>query len=197
MDYIWLLNPSEPRRPVIDWTDMVFSEIAQELMQRGFAGPQQAWELFSGLTGMRSSVDVVGFKTALRELGFGSGARLATLTTAEIALLVSSCDVDGDGFIDSNEWCDRFSRALDRLQGDDVLCDAPTEASDLQVVESRLTPECLEAGRWPAANEWSLSDHGVLTSSFRLREARREGAWRDEEGAPERRDASEPDNPPR
>eukprot|EP00966_Prymnesium_polylepis_P084648 1959761-Prymnesium_polylepis.1 len=57
---------------------------------------------------------------AVRQLGFGSGARLATLTPVEISLLVSSCDVDGDGTIDSNEWCDRFSRALVRLQGGDL-----------------------------------------------------------------------------
>jgi len=107
---------------------------------------------------------------AVRQLGFGSGARLATLTPVEISLLVSSCDVDGDGTIDSNEWCDRFSRALVRLQGGDLVCDQETRATDLQVSGSWLTPSCLEAGRWPDADEWSLSDHGIVTSTFRLRD---------------------------
>lgn len=151
---------------------MVFCEIAQELTSRGFAGPQQAWNLFTSLAGVRGEVDTEGFTAALKQLGFGAGSRFATLTSVEVRLLISSCDINGDGFIDSNEWCDRFSRALSRLQGEELVCDQPTAASDLQVIESCLTPACLASGRWPSGDEWSLSDHGVLLSKFRLAHAR-------------------------
>ena len=36
VDYIWVLNPSLPRLPVPEWTDFVFSEMAQQLTRQGF-----------------------------------------------------------------------------------------------------------------------------------------------------------------
>ena len=42
VDYIWMLNPSHPRAPVPDWTDFVFSEMAQQLARCGFSRPADA-----------------------------------------------------------------------------------------------------------------------------------------------------------
>ena len=47
-----------------------------------------------------------------------------------------------------------------------LLTDVPDEESDLHVEQSGLTPECLESGRWPNPDEWTLSDHGIVTSRF-------------------------------
>ena len=40
------------------------------------------------------------------------------------------------------------------------------EDGDLRVADATLTPSCLEAGVWPTADEWGLSDHGVVSSRF-------------------------------
>ena len=37
----------------------------------------------------------------------------------------------------------------------------------LELVWSGLLPAELEEGRWPADDEWGLSDHGVVTCVFR------------------------------
>jgi hypothetical protein len=41
---------------------------------------------------------------ALFDLGFGTGSGRPTLTAMEVDMLANSCDVDGNGFIDSVEW---------------------------------------------------------------------------------------------
>ena len=84
-------------------------------------------------------------------------------------MLITSCDRDGDNCIDGQEWCDRFGSAVRRLTGERLLMDVTDDAGDLQVDHSRLTPQCLEGGVWPSADEWGLSDHGIVTSRFVLR----------------------------
>ena len=125
---------------------------------------------------MRGGVDEGGFAAALRALGFGAGddRSRATLTPAEIAMLVASCDADGDGCVDSVEWRERFAAALLRLSDDEAesVRDRPSGEADLDVVAARLTPRCLEDGAWPEREAWGLSDHGVLTSTFVPRAAR-------------------------
>lgn len=73
--------------------------------------------------------------------------------------------------VDGKEWCDRFGAAIQRLSGEGLLMDAADESADLSVHHSQLTPRCLEAGRWPGADEWTVSDHGVVTSRFVLKHA--------------------------
>ena len=113
-------------------------------------------------------LDVAGFRRALRRLDFKRGDALGTLTEAEVAMLVSSCDGDGDGCVDGREWCDRFASALRRLSGEGLITDVEEDSADLHVEHSSLWPRCLEEGSWPSVDEWGLSDHGVLTSRFAL-----------------------------
>jgi len=209
VDYIWLLNPSRPRPPVPDWTDLVFSEMAAQLARRGFERPADAWDMFVGLSqplpppqppqqpeegttgegraaesgstgtatggggggggGARTTVEVdcEGFRRALNALDAESGDALSTLTDAEVASCVSSCDSNGDGAVDAREWCARFGAALVRLRGEQLVTDVDDGESDMEVASAALSPSCLEVGRWPSRAEWDLSDHGVLTSTFK------------------------------
>ena len=235
VDYIWVLNPSLPRLPVPEWTDFVFSEMAQQLTRQGFSRPADAWLYFHRLASSSSSaaraaspleveqgntlldaaadvaaqvpLDAAGFRRALRKLDLERGDALGTLTEAEVQMLISSCDLDGDNCVDGQEWCDRFGAALQRLSGEGespavtpcasthtrarlalasrlfpprrlpsdtprarahagLLTDAPDGSTDLHVEHSQLTPPCLEEGVWPAAEDWGLSDHGIVTSRF-------------------------------
>ena len=84
----------------------------------------------------------------------------------QVSMLISTCDLDGDGHVDRSEWCARFGAALKRLSRESMLTDVADDADDLHVSESQLTPACLEEGVWPSADEWSLSDHGVVSSRF-------------------------------
>uniref|UniRef100_A0A7S4BXS9 Calmodulin n=2 Tax=Chrysotila carterae TaxID=13221 RepID=A0A7S4BXS9_CHRCT len=148
---------------------MVFSEIAAELLKKGFTNPADAWDLFERFTGVRGSVDSGVLMAALRELGFGTGSTMATLTQKEVDYLVSSCDVDGSGDIDSCEWDVRFRRALERLNSVDCFQDVPYSDDDLVVRSATLYPSCLEIGRWPDDEEWDLSDHGIVTTVLERR----------------------------
>lgn len=173
VDYILLQNPSERRVAVADWTDHVFSEIAKELLSKGFTSPAQAWDSFIGMTGVtmreasRDAINTRGFRNALDQLGFGSGSGLATLTEAEISLLISSTDAN-DGFLGRREWCARFQRALERLGTTQLVQDSTSALCDLDVSAASLWPSCLEEGRWPSIEEWPLSDHGLLSATFEL-----------------------------
>ena len=149
VDYIWMLSPSVPRAPVPEWTDFVFSEMAQQLARQGFTKPETAWLYFHRLANTTSSaidavhdaetsyaggeeehallldtaaevaarvpLDAAGFRRALRKLDLERGDALGTLTEAEVQLLITSCDRDGDNCVDGQEWCDRFGAALRRL----------------------------------------------------------------------------------
>ena len=177
VDYIWMLNPSQSRLPVPEWTDcapllaratpatlppplphtppdtavllsrcpvplplsraplpVVFSEMAQQLARQGFSRPADAWLYFHRLANSSSSksanhgpteasnatrdsdadvsratlldaaadvafqvpLDAAGFRRALRQLDLERGDALGTLTEAEVQMLISSCDRDGD-----------------------------------------------------------------------------------------------------
>ena len=196
VDYIWMLSPSVPRAPVPEWTDFVFSEMAQQLARQGFTKPETAWLYFHRLANTTSSaidavhdaetsyaggeeehallldtaaevaarvpLDAAGFRRALRKLDLERGDALGTLTEAEVQLLITSCDRDGDNCVDGQEWCDRFGAALRRLSGEGLITDAPgCEAFDLDVTESRLVPQCLEEGRWPEASCSSTSPAAI------------------------------------
>ena len=175
VDYIMVQSPSVPRRPAADWTDFVIQEIAQALLELGLSDPEAAWQRFSrmardkvwdvqGVVEDDDSVDGEGFKRALRQLGFGA----APLTQREIDAVVASCDNDGNGSIDAAEWRVRFAAAVERLQTDSgpLIQDQKDSRADLECVDSRLLPRCLESGEWPTEDEWGLSDHGVVTSTF-------------------------------
>ena len=47
-----------------------------------------------------------------------------------------------------------------------LIQDQKDSRADLECVDSHLMPECLERGKWPAEEDWGLSDHGVVTSTF-------------------------------
>ena len=66
----------------------------------------------------RVPLDAAGFRRALRKLDLERGDALGTLTEAEVQMLISSCDRDGDSCVDGQEWCDRFGAALQRLSGE-------------------------------------------------------------------------------
>ena len=44
--------------------------------------------------------------------------------------------------------------------------DQQDSRADLVVKSSQLLPSCLERGEWPLDDDWGLSDHGVVTSTF-------------------------------
>jgi len=172
-----LHHGAEPVRtapPPPDYTDFVIQEIAQALLDDGYEDPIAAWQRFSrmardkvwdvqGIVEDDDSVDSEGFKRALRQLGFGA----APLTQREVDAVVASCDVDGNGSIDAAEWRVRFAAAVERLQGTvPLIQDQKDSRADLECVDSHLMPDCLERGRWPTEEEWGLSDHGVVTSTF-------------------------------
>jgi hypothetical protein len=102
--------------------------------------------------------------------------------SSENADLVSYIDAT-DGLWDMStyhgtslvEWRERFAAALLRLSDDEAesVRDRPSGEADLDVAAARLTPRCLEDGAWPEREAWGLSDHGVLTSTFVPRAARR------------------------
>lgn len=191
VDYIMVQSPSTRRLPVADWTDFVMAEIAQALTDRGHGEAGEAWRMFTELAcsaepeaawagggsegeggsegGLQDReadgclIDCEGFNRALQQLGFGA----APLTIREVDVLVSSCDADGNGVIDATEWRDRFAAALQRLQTDELVQDQ-RDGPELSTRSSVIFPACLEQGRWPAEDQWGLSDHGVVTSTFVL-----------------------------
>ena len=161
VDYIMVQSPSVPRRPAPDYTDFVIQEIAQALLDDGFDDPVAAWQRFSrmardkvwdvqGVVEDDDSVDSEGFKRALRQLGFGA----APLTQREVDAVVASCDVDGDGSIDAEEWRVRFAAAVRTLETDSgpLIQDQQDSRADLECVDSHLLPRCLEKGKWSCAH---------------------------------------------
>ena len=193
VDYIWVLNPSRRRLQVPDWTDFVFSEMAQQLSRVGFSAASDAWTYFYSLADHTPTeaaqiaylqaesesvaaaaasnvpLDAARFRRALGKLDFERGDALGTLTEAEVMMVIDSCDIDGDGCVDGSEWRERFASALRRLKDEALVADAADAAADLEVEDAAFTPRCLEKGAWPDASEWDLSDHGVLTSRFARR----------------------------
>ena len=85
-------------------------------------------------------------------------SRTATVTALPVPSAHSRCCMR----------CDRFAAAQRRLHGGRLIIDQPDRATDIAVVDSQLIPSCLEHGRWLRTDEWTLSDHGLVLSSFRL-----------------------------
>ena len=110
VDHVFYCNPSEQTfenlPPVPDWTDLVFREVFQKIVERyGVDKMRDAFGDFG--TTDQAFIDRALFKNALTKLGF-TGEGQPALTSEEIEVLADSADVDGNGKIDFKEFVDRF-----------------------------------------------------------------------------------------
>lgn len=110
VDHIFYSNPSKQTSdnlpPVPDWTNLVFREVFQTIVDR--YGTDSLRSAFSDFDQSGSAyIDRELFKQALINLGF-MGEGKPSLTPEEIEVLVDSADYDGNGKIDYVEFVDRF-----------------------------------------------------------------------------------------
>ena len=138
-----MLNPSRPRRPTPDWTDFVFSEMAQQLSRRGFSRPADAWLYFRRLadhTPASAAAVASSAAAAVEALAVG---RTSTTLIAEAEALdeAAKAPLDAAG----------FRRALGKLDFEcgDAL-GTLTEAEVLMLIEScdRDGDGCVDGLEW-------------------------------------------------
>eukprot|EP01036_Dinobryon_divergens_P031598 gene31598-41028_t len=117
VDHVFYLNPSEQVAeklpPLPDWTNLVFQEVMQSLVEK-FGGATSMRDIFA--TFDRDSTETItlaDFEDALKKLGF-EGEGSPALTREELDVLMQSADVDKNGMIDYQEFCDRFWIAANR-----------------------------------------------------------------------------------
>jgi len=111
VDHVFYLNPSEQVEeklpPLPDWTNLVFREVMQRLVEK-FGGTASMRDIFAAFD--RDHTEYITpdeFEEALRQLGF-DGEGTPALTKEELDVLMQSADMDKNGMIDYQEFCDRF-----------------------------------------------------------------------------------------
>jgi len=117
VDHVFFLNPSDQTEerlpPVPDWTDLVFRELMQQIVEKGYGGNSMQ-DVFAAFDEDASkTITREEFAATLSKLGFQREGEPA-LTKEEIDILVDSADTNGDGTIDFKEFCNRFQAAESR-----------------------------------------------------------------------------------
>ncbi|CAL9213393.1 unnamed protein product [Arabidopsis halleri] len=168
VDFIWLCNPSDSRKPLrTSWVEAVFSIIKYQLHKASIA--EDDVFAFLGANNHSDSLTYSDFCLALQKVNLtGIPHGLSFEETKELWV---RADLDGNGVFDYEElkkiWnmtmvnqpgnCKESVMESDKDEGDD-------EAIGLKVNKAVLYPQEAEKGLWP--ENYNLSDHACLTVQF-------------------------------
>uniref|UniRef100_A0A7N0TCG6 EF-hand domain-containing protein n=1 Tax=Kalanchoe fedtschenkoi TaxID=63787 RepID=A0A7N0TCG6_KALFE len=169
VDFIWLLNPNRYRKLLkTSWSEAVFG-LFKFILRRALQTEEAAFAFLKA----RDEYDHITFS------GFCEGLRQLNITGHENGLgdeevrdLWDRADVDGDGFMDENEFQQRIWNASSPEQGWEDENDIEEDGGDGEreqtvgfcVKNAVLFPAEAEKGMWP--ENYSLSDHARLTVVF-------------------------------
>tara|TARA_A100001015_G_scaffold320234_1_gene445884 strand:+ start:1497 stop:3149 length:1653 start_codon:yes stop_codon:yes gene_type:complete len=112
VDHVMYLNPSDQKEellgPLPDWTNLVYREMYEEIVQRYPTSVDAIREAFKSVDqDKNNALSIDEFRELLSSLGFTGEGRPA-LTPEEVDLLIASADENGDGMVDFKEFLDRF-----------------------------------------------------------------------------------------
>ncbi|XP_019059580.1 PREDICTED: uncharacterized calcium-binding protein At1g02270 isoform X3 [Tarenaya hassleriana] len=166
VDFIWLRNPSKPRKPLkTSWAEAVFGIIKYQLQKASITEDNA----FASLRGSNSDpVTYPDFCEVLQKVNItGLPYGLSFEDTKELWL---GADLDGNGLLD----CEELKRIWDMTLAVDQteFCQESLEEESTESVEAIgfevkkavLFPLEAERGMWP--ENYTLSDHARLTVEF-------------------------------
>ncbi|KAE9605781.1 putative endonuclease/exonuclease/phosphatase, EF-hand domain pair [Lupinus albus] len=169
VDFIWLCNPNQARKPLkTSWAEAVFSMLKYQLRKASLSEDNA----FAFLKGDHcvDSVTYFSFSEALRkvklfDVPYG-------LCFQQLQDLWNQADVDGNGVIDYEEFKQKIwnstcpEHVLENLIGsmEDSNTDQEQETIGFKVNNAMLFPHEVEKGLWP--EDYSLSDHARLSAVF-------------------------------
>ncbi|KAL5171517.1 putative calcium-binding protein [Glycine soja] len=169
VDFIWLCNPNQARKPLkTSWAEAVFSILKFQLRKASLS-EDDAFAFLKG-DNYADSVTYFSFSEALRQvklIGVPYGLRFQQLQD-----LWNQADADGNGVIDFEEFKQKIwnstcpEHVLENLNGctEDCNTEQEQEAIGFKVKNAMLYPREVEKGLWP--EDYSLSDHARLTAVF-------------------------------
>ncbi|CAN8310961.1 unnamed protein product [Cochlearia groenlandica] len=171
VDFIWLCNPSNSRKPLrTSWVEAVFSIIKYQLQKASIAEDNAF--AFLGANKHSDSLTYPDFCQALQKINLtGIPHGLSFQETKELWV---RADLDGNGVFDYDELKKIWNMTMMNQSGyckESVVHsekeeeeEEEEEAIGLKVNKAVLFPQEAEKGLWP--ENYSLSDHACLTVQF-------------------------------
>ncbi|CAA7056215.1 unnamed protein product [Microthlaspi erraticum] len=172
VDFIWLCNPNNSRKPLrTSWVEAVFSIIKYQLQKASIAEDNAF--AFLGANNRSDSLTYPDFCQALQKVNLtGIPHGLSFEETKELWV---RADLDGNGVFDYEELKKIWNMTMMNQSGnckesmmvsrkEEEEEEEEEEAIGLKVKKAVLFPEEAEKGLWPES--YSLSDHACLTVHF-------------------------------
>ncbi|XP_057454958.1 uncharacterized calcium-binding protein At1g02270-like [Lotus japonicus] len=169
VDFIWLFNPNQARKPLkTSWAEAVFSIIKFQLRKASLS-EDDAFAFLKG-DNCADAITYFSFSEALRQvnlIGVPYG-----LCFQQLQDLWNQADDDGNGLIDYEEFKEKIwnsscpELAFENFLGcmEEAKTEEDQEAIGFKVKNAMLFPREVEKGLWP--EDYSLSDHARLTVVF-------------------------------
>ncbi|CAN1157002.1 Uncharacterized calcium-binding protein At1g02270 [Linum perenne] len=161
VDFIWLRNPNEPRKPLkIGWAEAAFGIIKYQLQKASLKESDAFAFLKADNPG--DFITYSSFCEGLRQVHLsGHPYGMSFLETKD---LWNQADADGNGVLDYEEFKRIWNASCCSLQPDESGRETGEEAMGFVVKDAVLFPREVEKGMWP--ENYSLSDHARLTVIF-------------------------------